>query len=172
MDPKNEIEQIYEETRALPIQTYETPPPPPEDVFEPETLPDGSEYISDKKVKSEMNALKLNEPLANLLVTLLNIVLPAIACNFSPEKSEDKQDFKMDSDEEEAMTFALSNYIKETDFNLSPAGALIGTALSIYAPKFIYVFYTKKQQHTDAMMAMQKQIELLTQQNEMLRAKK
>ena len=170
MATNDENEKIYEETREYPIQDYETPPPPPEETVQSEEIHE-PEYITDKEVKSEMNALKLSEPLANLLVNLLNIVLPAIVCNFSPEGNDDKLDLIMDGTEREATTYAIANFIKETNFDLSPGGVLLTTLISVYTPKFIYVFYTKRQQHIETMSAMQRQIELLTQQNEMLRAK-
>lgn len=168
--PDSNEEKLYEETRDLPIQDYELPPPPPEDDVVLDELE--RDYISDKEVKTELNALKLSEPLANLLVNLINILLPALICNFTPGRVEDKPDLVMDVSEQEAATDAVAQFIKETRFDMSPAGILITTAVSIYVPKFIYVFYTKKQQHDETMSMMQRQIELLSKQNELLQNEK
>ena len=74
----------------------------------------------------------------------------------------------MDHMEKEATVFAFSQFIKETNLNMSPGSILFTTLISIYTPKFIYVFYTKRQQHIETLSALEKQIELLQKQNELL----
>jgi hypothetical protein len=169
----NDDAALWFETRNMPVQDYEVPEiteepefVQPESTAEPEFETD---YISDKQVKSELNQLKLTEPMSNLIVTLLDIVIPAILCNFTPKKSDDKEDLKIDESEKEALKNAFSQYLKESDISMSPGSVLLGTIAAVYVPKFIYVFYTKKKQHEDEMQAMTQEIELLREQNELLR---
>ncbi|MDR1552555.1 MAG: hypothetical protein LBS69_03705 [Prevotellaceae bacterium] len=169
----NDDAALWFETRNMPVQSYEVPEvtEEPDFVQVNNTLTEDEEfdYISDKQVKSELNQLKLTEPMSNLIVTLLDIVIPAILCNFSPKKSDDKEDLKIDESEKEALTNAFSQYLKESDISMSPGSVLLGTVAAVYVPKFIYVFYTKKKQHEDEMQAIMQEIELLREQNELLR---
>jgi hypothetical protein len=163
---------LWHETRNTPVQDYDVPDNTeiPDFVATDTSEEDvKTEYITDKQVKSELNQLKLSEPLANLIVILIDTVLPNIVCAFSPQRGEDREDLKVRDDEKELLIDAFSQYLKTTNVSISPSGILITAILSVYAPKFVNVFYFKKKQHADQMQAIQAQNELLREQNEMLK---
>jgi hypothetical protein len=161
---------LWFESRETPIQDYEAPDfselpefgtPQTENNLEPR-------YITDKEVKSELNAIKLSEPTAKLIVDLLDILLPAIVCNFTPQKKDDKEDFILNASEKEALTDSFSQYLSTKNVQVSPGVMLVTTLTAVYVPKFIYVYTTKRKQHADILEKMQRENELLRQQNEIL----
>ncbi len=148
---------LWKENRELGIEAYQEPGPadPPDFVnlgSEAGELPgldddgaDGPQDITNKDVRNELNALKLSEPTAKLIVSLMDVLLPNIAVLIS-KKKEDKQIVKLDADEKEALTSAFANYLKETSFQMSPGAVLVTAIAGIYVPKFATVYVHRNDQ--------------------------
>lgn len=142
---------LWKKNRELGIEAYNVPEPTDQPDFvnissEAGELPgldgdgaDGQHDITNKDVSNELNALKLSEPTAKLIVSLMDVLLPNLAVLIS-KKKEDKQIVKLDSDEKEALTGAFANYLKETSFHMSPGAVLVTAIAGIYVPKFATVY--------------------------------
>lgn len=131
-----------------------------EDIAEPEGLPEEvpgfidvgdvseevpEEDITAKDVRNEMNALKLAQPSANLCVSIIDIIIPALVFHFA---GVDKQLFKLDDDERATLTDAFANYLKEKDLNMSPGAVLLLAIAGVYVPKFMYIKMMRNERAT------------------------
>ena len=131
---------LWHDSRNTDIQDFEEP-----DFIQPEPDPESEEpkeYISDRDVKTELNMLKLNEPTAEIIVSLMNylMIIPmSFVC-----RGISKEETKVDTEERETLVQAFAAYLKTTSFNMSPGAVLFTTILTIYGSKVV-AFHFKNQ---------------------------
>lgn len=153
---------LWHQSRNSQIQDFEAPEPEPEEPSflmneEPETTE--QEYITDREVKTELNMMKLNEPTAEIIVAMMDVVLPLVLVILI--KGTDKQDVKLEDSERETLITAWAQYLKTTSFNLSPGGVLLTSILTIYGAKVTVAMMNKGRKESE--------IDELRKQNELLK---
>ncbi|MDR0207040.1 MAG: hypothetical protein LBI45_07285 [Bacteroidales bacterium] len=131
---------LWHESRQAEIQAYEEP------AFiesEPEPMPeDPKEHISDKDVRTELNMLKLNEPTAEIIISLMDYLM-IIPLSFIC-KGITREETKVEADERDTLVQACAAYLKTTSFNLSPGVVFLTTVLTIYGAKVAAFHFNKK----------------------------
>jgi len=133
---------LWHESRQAEIQDYEEPA-----FIEPEPKPeqeDSKEHITYRDVKTELNMLKLNEPTAEIIVGLIDVILPIVISIIL--NNTEKEDIKLDDDERETLTSAWAQYLKTTSINLTPGWVLIVTMLTIYGAKVSIALVNRKKE--------------------------
>ena len=131
---------LWHESRNVEIQDFEEPEfiaPEPEP--EPE---DPKEYISDREVKTELNMIKLNEPTAEILISLMDYLM-IIPLSFIC-RGITRAETKVEAEERETLVQACAAYLKTTSFNLSPGVVFLTTVLTIYGAKVAAFHFNKK----------------------------
>jgi hypothetical protein len=132
---------LWHESRKVEIQDYNEPAfisPEPETKIQEESR----EHISDRDVKTELNMLKLNEPTAEILISLMDylMIIPlSIFC-----LGITKEETKVDAEERETLVQACAVYLKTTSFNLSPGAIFLTTVLTIYGAKVAAFHFKRK----------------------------
>ncbi len=140
---------LWKRNRELEIEDYTVPETPPAGFIDVDAQTEDSagedepRHVTATDVRDNLNSLKLAQPTAGLCVSLMDIILPALACWLS---GADKGMFKLEPDERDALQDAFANYLKETNFNLSPGGILIMTIAGIYVPKIMIVTMMKRKE--------------------------
>ncbi len=136
---------LWFESRNASIQDYETPEPVPEipDFIDTETESEPVEYVTSKQVRHELNMIQLNEPTAEIIVSLMDVVLPLVLVIFI--KGTDKEDIKLDQNERETLIAAWAKYLQTTSFQMSPGGILITSMLTIYGAKVTMAMMNRNQ---------------------------
>ena len=130
---------LWHQSRHKEIQDFEEP-----EFIQPEPEPEPEEpkeYISDRDVKTEINMMKLNEPTAEIIVSLIDylMIIPlSFVC-----RGISKEETKIDTEERETLVQAWAQYLKTTSLNLSPGAVLLTTVLTIYGAK-VAGFHFKK----------------------------
>lgn len=126
----NDDASLWKKNRELDVEDYETPEEQP-DFYTPEV----DEDVTDADVRNDLNKLKLTQPTAELLVSIMDVLVPAIVVFLTKEK-DNKRIFKLDADEKETLSDAFANYLKETSIEMSPGVLLITAIGAVYIPKF------------------------------------
>ena len=134
---------LWHESRKAEIQDYEEPSfiePEPE----PEPLPEEEtrEHLSDRDLKTELNMLKLNEPTAEIIISLMDYLM-IIPLSFIC-KGMTRAEAKVEAEERETLVAACAAYLKTTSFNISPGAVFITTVLTIYGAKVASFHFNKK----------------------------
>jgi len=129
----NDDAALWKRNRELAIEDYDEPDQTP-DFYTPSDDPEELE-ITDKDVHNDLNKLKLTQPTAELLVSIMDVMVPALVVFFTKNK-DNKATFKLDPDEKETLQDAFANYLKETSFEMSPGVLLITAIGAVYLPKF------------------------------------
>lgn len=134
-------EDIWLETQGQEIQDFEVPepeliddtPPPFIEIDEEQR----QERVTASDVHTQLNLQKLQQPTAELFVSLIDIIVP-IALLFV-FKNIDKHDAKLEPDERESLISAFAQYLATKEVNVSPGMALIFTIASIYGAKIFMI---------------------------------
>lgn len=103
-----------------------------------------NEYVSDREVKTQLNLQKLQQPTAELFVGILDVIVPILLLYLF--KNIDKNDAKLEDDEKEQLTNALSIYLATKEVSVSPMMGLLFTLVTIYGAKILYIKTLKKQE--------------------------
>ena len=120
-------------------ETMDAPPPPPELNNEIET----DVNVDNDNHEPTTNIISNIPNLAELIVGMLDMGFCAFAAAYS--KNKDKEQYKLEFDEENKLIDAWKTYINNTpDFKMSPSTILLATTALIYVPKSIMVFNDKK----------------------------
>lgn len=119
--------------------------------------------VTKQDVSSQINMIALQQPTAKLLTGCMDVLLPLLLIFIF--KDVDKEEFKLDNEERDMLVDAWANYLKDTDFAMSPAGVLITTILTIYGGKVTVVMWKRKQK-SDEMELIREQNRLLKEQNQ------
>lgn len=134
----NDDASLWKKNRELGIEEFQVP----EEVeVEPNFYnPDEgavliSEEVTAKDVQNDLNKLKLSEPTARLIVSIMDVLVPAIGV-FITKDRENKEVLKLDDDEQKTLEDAFANYLKETELQMSPGVLLITAISAVYIPKF------------------------------------
>lgn len=130
------------ENQETPLQEYDVSEMPEELKDEEEQSP-----ITTKAVSEQKNLLKLAEPTSKIVVGLMDTVLPLLLIvSFSKFGRElDNKDLSLDKNEEENLTAAWSNYLKDKDFEASPGAMLLITIATIYGAKVFVAYNNSKE---------------------------
>lgn len=129
---------LWYESRQVDIQDYEEP------AFiepDPETE-DTKEHITDRDVRTELNMLKLNEPTAEILISLMGyfMIIPlSFIC-----KGITREEAKVEAEERDTLVQACASYLKTVSFNLSPGAVFLTTVLTVYGAKVANFHLNKK----------------------------
>ncbi|MDL2309034.1 hypothetical protein LJC53_05575 [Bacteroidales bacterium OttesenSCG-928-C03] len=154
---------LYWESRHSSVQDYEIPEPEPEEIpsfIEPDTtIDDPVEYISDRDVKTELNMIRLNEPTAEIVVAMIDVILPMAMVLLI--KGTEKEEIKLEDGERETLVSAWAQYLKTTSFNMSPGAVLCTTMITIYGAKITMAMMNKGKKESE--------IDELRKQNQMLK---
>jgi hypothetical protein len=128
--------------QETPLQEYDVSEMPEEIEEEQE-----QESITSKDVSEQKNLLKLAEPTSKIVVGLMDTVLPLLlTVSFSKFGRElDNKDLSLDKNEEEKLTAAWSNYLKDKDFEASPGAMLLITIVTIYGAKVFVAYNNSKE---------------------------
>ncbi|MDR3046195.1 MAG: hypothetical protein LBU51_01090 [Bacteroidales bacterium] len=146
----NDDATLWKESREIPIQEYSEPTVSDNPEFvSTETDSEKPHFITDKEVKSNYNSIKISEPTANLIVSLINVIFPAIVCKFTKGKADDKDNLKLEEDEKEVLVDAFSQWLSEKQVNMSPTAVLLTAIAGIYTPKIIDVFFFKTKENEE-----------------------
>ncbi|MDD3687840.1 MAG: hypothetical protein PHE56_13895, partial [Bacteroidales bacterium] len=78
---------------------------------EPENIPEQSE-VTNKQVRTELNMIKLNEPTAQIVVTLMDTLVPVLLLLIIKGANEDK--LKLTEQEKDTLTQAWAQYLKDS----------------------------------------------------------
>lgn len=136
---------LWKKNRELEIEEYTVPEQVPDgfiDVDEQDTvISDEPKHVTATDVRDNLNMLKLAQPTAGLCVSIIDIVLPALAFWIV---GAEKSDMKLDADEKDTLQDAFANYLKDKNLEMSPGGILLMTIAAIYTPKIIMVRMSKK----------------------------
>ena len=132
---------LWHESRNVEIQDFEEPA-----FIEPELESDPDldqrEHISDRDVKTELNMLKLNEPTAEIIISLMDYLM-IIPMSFIC-RGITREETRVEQEEREQLVMACANYLKTTSFNLSPGFLFLTTVLTIYGAKAATFHFTKQ----------------------------
>jgi hypothetical protein len=131
---------LWHESRQADIQDFEEPT-----FIEPEPEPEPekpTEHISDRDVKTELNMLKLNEPTAEIIVSLMDYLM-IIPLSFIC-RGITREETKIETEEKETLVQAWAAYLKTVSFNISPGAVLLTTVLTIYGSKVAAFHFNKK----------------------------
>lgn len=155
---------LWWESRHQQVQNFETPPPPPSFVnIEPElsTSNQEPEYekVTASDVKQQLNMIKLNEPTAQIIVSIADAILPLLLCIVLKNVQESK--IKLTPSENETLVQAWANYLQTTNINLSPGVVLITTMLTIYGAKITLIMMDRKKEKSE--------IDAIKEQNNLLK---
>lgn len=137
---------LWKKNRELQIEEIEGPEAPVDIDEEPPGFIDVNDVEDNKPitatdVRSELNLLKLAQPTASLCVSVIDILIPALIGYFV---GLEKSAFKLDTREQETLTDAFANYLKDKNVDLSPGTILIITIVSIYTPKIMLIKMLKE----------------------------
>jgi hypothetical protein len=152
---------LWWESRHSQIQDFDIPEPEPDETpdFVTETMENDPDYVSDRDVKSELNMIRLNEPTAEIIVSMMDVILPLAFVLLI--KGTEKEDARLEGGEREALVTAWAQYLKTTSFSMSPGGVLFTSILTIYGAKVTVALVGKKEKESEN--------DLLRKQNEMLK---
>ena len=142
---------LWKQSRESEIQEYEVP----EDDFlsigandnnfsEPEPE---EERITKTDIQQNKNRIEFNEPTAGVIVGIMDVVIPLLFVFVF--KTENKDQFKLDSSEKDLLLDSWANYLATTNFSMSPGTVLITSLLSVYAAKVTVAVIEKKEKKKD-----------------------
>lgn len=126
---------LWKQSRESEIQEYEVP----EDDFLNIGANDNNfseleeERITKTDIQQNKNRIEFNEPTAGVIVGIMDVVIPLLFVFVF--KTENKDQFKLDSSEKDLLMDSWSNYLATKEFTMSPVAVLITSILSIYAAK-------------------------------------
>ncbi|MDL2262501.1 hypothetical protein LJC11_03245 [Bacteroidales bacterium OttesenSCG-928-I21] len=153
---------IWFKNREKPIADY-TPPE-----FEEPELIESEEHktVTTTDVRNELNMIKLSEPTAEIVVEVINVLIPVIFVALL--KGSDKELMKLDDDEKATLVSAFANYFKDKNIQASPGVVLLGSITSIYGAKIMFAMMLKKEKEKEVDQ-LKKQNEQLKEQNELIK---
>lgn len=163
------------------IQDYEAPAPPPTDgmgyeeaeVIEDPDRPWGDvPTVTDEDVRNVENMRLMQKPTAELIVGVMDVILPIVICLLI--KGTDKDDVKLEPDERETLVGAFATYLGDKNVQASPGVVLIVTIVTIYGGKIFSAMAGKQRRDELAQLRamveeQQNTIEQLTTQLKMAR---
>ncbi len=124
-----------------------------------EIISEEDKLITDKERRSELNLIALSQPTADIITSVIDSLIPVLFVLIIKGAEQDK--LKLTPEEHSTVSAAFANYLKDSNVQLSPGLVLIFTILTVYGSKITAVMISRKEQ--------KKQIELLQEQNRMLK---
>ena len=155
---------LWFESRHAEIQEYNEPEPVNTfvnlDDDEADKAGEQSE-VTNKQVRTELNMIKLNEPTAQIVVTLMDTLVPVLLLLIIKGANEDK--LKLTGEEKETLTQAWAQYLKDSNVQMSPGAVLIGTVAVIYGAKITLALTEMKrnQKENEELKQLRAELDLL-----------
>lgn len=98
--------------------------------------------VTNKEVRTQLNMIKLNEPTAEIITSLMDSLIPVVFVLIIKEADNDK--LKLTDNERETLTNAWAQYLKDSNVEMSPGVVLLGTIGIIYGSKITMVLTERK----------------------------
>lgn len=119
--------ELQEFSEPEPIAAVNFDNPEPELELEPE------KNITNTEVRNNLNLIRLNEPTAQIVTTLMDTIIPVLLVLLLKGANEDQ--LKLNDDEKETLTQAWAQYLKDSNVQMSPGVVLLGSIAIIYGAK-------------------------------------
>ncbi|MDX9696478.1 MAG: hypothetical protein RBT49_11870 [Bacteroidales bacterium] len=137
---------LWFESRHAAIQEYTEPEPVEISIVNTETakIPETAERITASDVKTDLNMIKLNEPIAEIITGVMNSIVPILILLVIKYASQD--DLELTQSEQQTIIQAWAVYLKDSNVEMSPGVVLIVTIASIYGGKITKILTDRKRQ--------------------------
>lgn len=157
---------LWWESRHNEIQDFAVPEPvePAPSFVNLEEEPEVQTTVTNTEVRTELNMIKLNEPVAEIVVGLMNSLIPVIILLIL--KGVDEKELKLSSEEHNVLIQAWAMYLKDSNIEMSPGMILLVTIGSVYGAKVTKVLTDRKrlEQENNLIASQVQQIELLSKE--------
>ena len=125
---------LWKDSRDLQLQEFDVPESSDDFLdIEKENVQEEKEHCSSRDVNDQLNMIKLNEPTAEIIVTLLDVLIPLLFTIVF--KGANKENLKLDQQDRDVLLSAWSQYLVTKEFSMSPGAVLATTMLTIYGAK-------------------------------------
>jgi len=102
------------------------------------------ELISNKERISQLNMIKLSEPTAEIVTSVINSLVPLLLVLLI--KNSNSENYKLTPDEHQTLVNAWANYLKDSNVQVSPGILLIVSIASIYGAKITTAVAERKKE--------------------------
>lgn len=164
---------LWWENRNAEIQSFTAPDPEDLPSFvnieeKEENETEVQTNITNQEVRTQLNMIKLNEPVAGIVTGLMNSLVPVLLVLIIKDIDDDK--LKLTDSEKDTLTQAWAQYLKDSNIQMSPGMVLLGTIAIIYGGKINLVLNDRKQKREkeEKENAYMQKIEMLTRRLEEL----
>lgn len=143
------------------IQDFEAPPAPeaeplnPEPDFDPDRPFGGAPTVTDEDVRNVTNMRLAQQPTAELIVGVMDVVLPLALVLLI--KGTDKDDIKLEPDERETLVTAWAGWLGDKNIQASPGVVLLIAIVTVYGGKIVAAVADRRRR--DELAALRAQLE-------------
>jgi len=138
-----EFETPEQETEPPSFIDVETDTPEPSET-ETETKP--KENVTATDVRNRLNMIKLQKPVAETVVSLVEILFPVLLMLIL---KADKEECQFDEAEHDVMVEAWAQYLESTNINMSPSMVLVTTMVTVLGAKTFEIINNRKAKESE-----------------------